>query len=116
MKYIIGLILCASLFFSLPVRAESSDPHEELVHFAAHVGTSYMISTMLFGFTHKAIGLTQNDSLEFSIFTTLVLGLVYKDMEAINNRSQGIPGLGKSMLYNCIGVTGTIFTVKAFEF
>lgn len=113
MKYVLILSLVA-LLFSTPAKAE--DPHEELVHFSAHAGLSYIGTTFLFGFMHKAIGLEVNDSLEFSIFTTLLLGLVYKDLEAISNRSQGIPELGTSMLYNGIGCGAAMFTIKAFQF
>jgi EamA domain-containing membrane protein RarD len=106
------LLIIGLLFTSLASTADTN--HEDLVHFSAHFGMSYAISMFTYGVMRKGLGISVNESLGFSIFTTLVVGLTYKYMEAMTTGS--FAGMGTSMLYNATGVAASYITIKMFEF
>jgi hypothetical protein len=95
-----------------------ADPaHDQLVHDTAHFGASYSLSMFTYGFTHKVLGMTKNESFIFSALSTLAIGFMYKAMMASDlPPERGIPGLGRAMLMNGVGIGAMGVTVAAFDF
>jgi len=102
--------MCALFLTCHSSWAESA--HDETVHFAAHAGTSYIINEVVYGIMHKGLGADRATSLWFSVPTTLALGLTYKMMEMNASNSD----IGKSMIYNGIGVLGSVVIIHGFDF
>lgn len=101
-----ALILLTLLLASLNVLGDDS-----LLHPAAHIGMSYALTTFGYGLSKKALRCKDNDALILAGFTTLVIGLSYKYMGNANSAS-----ILKAMGYNAIGVAGSVFTIKVFDF
>jgi hypothetical protein len=100
----------------LPTNIRADESHEQEVHNVAHFGASFAINQFSYAFYTKAFRMDKNTALGFSIFTTLLVGFTYKYMEAMSTTTPGIPGLGQSMLWNGIGVAGSVFTIKIGDF
>lgn len=90
----------------------SADPeHEQHVHDVAHIGASYMVNTVFYGVYAKGFGMPQGIAIGFSVGATVLTGLTYLYM---TNASDG--HIGHSMLFNGIGLAGSVITIKTFDF
>ena len=117
-RLIILVAILALFLFSIPARAD----HNELVHFAAHVGTSFAINTVAYGACYKKnlIGLrtiqeNQDDKVPcimLAAFTTTMIGFLYKHLET----NVTFPDMARSMGYNALGTGLSIGSVFLFEF
>jgi hypothetical protein len=100
-------LIIAFIFLSGNALAES---HDELVHFAAHAGTSYAIAMVSDQFYNKFLGWSPGNSLLGGLTTALVAGSLYKIVETGKPSS-----IGDGIIYNGIGALGAIGTIFVFD-
>ncbi len=101
-QYLAVFLLFTALIMCLTGRlAHASDL--ETTRGAAHIGVSFALETLTYGFYSKAFTMPRPQALYFSILTTIVIGLTYKEMELMNTPGKGSGDLGRSMLQNAIG-------------
>ena len=102
MKYLLVILVIILALTCCPVcKADDS----QAVHDSAHLGISYLANDLLYRFAHNGLGIDNTESLIFAGSLTMFGGFLYKNVECINlPASKGLPGLGRSMLFDGIGV------------
>lgn len=109
MKYIIISLMLSCIANADQYLVDAS--HDSTVHATAHIGTSYIINTFVYGVMYKGLKCDRTDSIFFALFTTLVIGATYKLLENPDSSA-----FGTSMLYNGIGAAASIGTILMFRF
>lgn len=104
---LLGLFLsCYSLVFSTNCKA-----NDELLHIAAHVGSSYILQTVFYGINTEALKMNKPTAEALALIETLAIGLAYK-----LNEPASIENTMNSMFYNSVGSTLAIGTHIVFKF
>jgi|GEM_PF-4260890 len=112
-RYSLGLLGMFFLItsYSAPASAGNIGSHDDLVHFSAHVGTSYMINIVTYGVLQKWTDLRPSTSLALSALSTLAIGYFYKWNEKAAWEETRV-----SMFRNSIGVAGAVGSILVFHF
>jgi hypothetical protein len=109
-RLILVLSISATLLFAQPTAADDA-----AVHFAAHFGVSYVLSTAIYGFTENVLMCSKTDAFIFATVTTLLVGAVYKFTEITPSDPQWPATFGRAMLYNSAGILGAGLTITVFK-
>lgn len=94
-------ILTALIFAHTTVNALEPDK-------AAHLGVSYLLTTMTYGVIRKSLGAPQLPSI---IFSSTIVGFVGLCKEGLDPKMDQ-----NDMLYNTFGIALSIGTVLVFDF
>lgn len=99
-RLLILLLLCS----------QASANENDMLHLTAHVGSSYVINTICYGISTKALGMNKTAAFIVSAAATLAVGALYKfgEPEVLDWR--------RPMLQNVIGVVGSDATIVLFKF
>lgn len=101
------LFLIVLTLFIVSPKAQA-DQHQALVHGTAHIGASYTLQTVFYGFNSRVLEMSKPRAQLTSLVATLLVGYAYK------LHSPG--GLETSMGQNAIGAGLAIGTHWIFEF
>lgn len=118
-KWLFVVILAAFLLALLKCSDASAEPaygaQNEPVHFAEHFISSYAISFATYKLCTKVFKWDPIESFIFSAMLTLMVGTVYK-ISSDSADSHFNSALGKSTLYNGMGVAAVGATITLLEF
>lgn len=103
MRYLLCLLML------LPSLAYAD--HEDTVHLAAHVGLSYTLQTVFYGFNSKVLHLAPLQAEGLALLETLSIGLTYKLMEGASDTD-----INTAMGRNTLGAALAIGTHIVFKF
>lgn len=85
--------------------------HEDEVHLAAHVGTSFALQTMFYGFNSRVLKMNKPWSIGVAAVETLAVGFLYKLSENADAASTR-----RAMFQNTLGVGLAVGTHIVFRF
>jgi hypothetical protein len=88
---------------------------DALTHAAAHIGTSFAINQIAYGFNTKILKLNQPKSLVLAAIAALAVGFTFKAVEGIGQGGLP-PSTGRAMIENAAGVGAAIGTNLVFKF
>lgn len=107
MKYFKALLSIIFLASASPALAD----HEDLVHLTAHVGASYALQTVFYGFNNKVLKINKLDSEGLAFLSTMAIGYLYKLSENASSQSVAV-----AMSENMLGSFLAIGTHLTFHF
>jgi hypothetical protein len=115
------MILGAGILYFGFIFPDSFSDHVKLVHFAAHVGMSFLAASSIYVLCNIRLRIGRKPSLVILIFATLIIGAIYKYWEI---SSQGyahlysfhdlmvITGCYTSMSQNMAGILAAILMIE----
>ena len=106
MKNAFLLIILLSISLNL-----NAFTHDDEVHFAAHVGTSFALQTVFYGVNSRAFQMSKPWSEVCAAFETLAIGFIYKYEEDADQDA-----IRTSSIENAVGVSLAIGTHYVFHF
>ena len=112
-KYLDDLLFFILIFVLTYVFLRGVEAHadEDHVHTAAHVGTSFMIDTTLYGLNHKVLGMDKETAEVLSGFETFMIGYAYKMNENTNDKDRS-----RAYRDNLIGIGLAVGVHYVFDF
>lgn len=117
----LGLLL-GIIYFGF-VFPDSFSDHNKMVHFAAHVGMSFLVASFIYVVCNLKLRISKKNSYILLVMVTLVIGAVYKYLEIAG---QGIlhayslttlleiTGVYTSMSQNTAGILAAILLIQYF--
>lgn len=99
------LVIAACIAYCPSVLAESDT---ESVHFAAHFGLSYAITTTLYGFSRQGLRMSPVQAAVFAGFVTFTGGFFRQAIQPQFN--------GAGVFQNVLGIGAALGTVYVFHF
>jgi hypothetical protein len=99
------LLVMGFLLFTVSSRA---DTHDDLVHIAAHVGLSYVATTLSYGILKK-LNVEKDNAIIYAMCAALAAGIAYKVAEGGNDY---LPATAK----NSLGIVGAAIAIKGLDF
>lgn len=106
-KLILGMLLLSSCGY-----AEDAT----LLHFSAHAGISYALTTAVYGFTEKVLMCDRTESFIFAAVVTTMIGAAYKMTEISPGDSQWPASFGRAVMFNTAGILAAGITINVFNF
>lgn len=90
------------------------EAHENVVHAAAHFGTSFAINQFFYAANQRVLRMDKPHALGFAIFTTLVVGFTYKYLEVMSQPpgSNVGPDIVRALVWNSAGVLGSCVVIE----
>ena len=98
--------------FAITARADDST----LLHFSAHAGISYALTTAVYGFTEKVLMCNRTESFIFAAVVTTIVGAAYKMTELSPSDSQWPATFGRAVGFNTAGILAAGITINVFNF
>jgi hypothetical protein len=110
-------IVCFGFIFP-----DSTSDHNKIVHFSAHFGMSFLISSVVYAFCNIKLGIDNRKSFVLFTVITLIIGSLYKYWEIFNQPSPDpdfakilvITGFYTSMSQNIAGIMAAMLIIKYF--
>lgn len=114
-------IICFGFVF-----ADSTSDHNKIVHFSAHFGMSFLISSVVYAFCNIKLGINTNRSFILLTVSTFIIGFIYKCLEILSleslsaqspqdlNKLLETTGFFTSMSQNIAGIMAAILIIKYF--
>lgn len=118
---IIRMALLAGIAYFGFIFPDSLSDHEKLLHFAAHVGMSFLAASSIYIICNIRFRIRKAPSLVILILTTTVIGGIYKYWEISSQESAHLYSLGDlltitgcytSMSQNMAGVLAAILMIE----
>jgi|SRR5580692_4895716 hypothetical protein len=118
---IIRLALLAGIAYFGFIFPDSLSDHEKLLHFAAHVGMSFLAASFIYIICNIKFRLRKVPSLVILISTTTIIGIIYKYWEISSQESAHlytfgdlltVTGCYTSMSQNMAGILAAILMIE----
>jgi hypothetical protein len=118
---IIRMALLAGIAYFGFIFPDSLSDHEKLLHFAAHVGMSFLAASFIYIICNIKLRISKATSLVILILTTTIIGAIYKYWEISTQESAHLYSLGDlltitgcytSMSQNMAGVLAAILMIE----
>jgi len=120
-EFLIRLALLGGIFYFGFIFPDSLSNHEKLLHFAAHVGMSFFVASVMYVICNITFRFTKGRSILILLVVTLIVGAIYKYWEIagqglLHTYSLGellvITGFYTSMSQNMAGILASILLIE----